>query len=271
MKQRGLSLENAFLDSSRPRSGSSNQRRREKRYLLAWTMLMTVLIAGATFSWIFCLYVFNHPEKPFSYKVLTKLERIEPPQRFDLYNVPNGVALEPKEMFARYLRYPQAGDDRLIELNDELLRNFVTNYAKAESVDYVSGTFRVFAIHVMNEESVFPQGIAVSARAIDCPDLTIEYLFPGEKIPADFFRSGDELTIEGNTAFATVINCAEPEQGKIRLTLVPLVYGTYSGPNGATVALDPPATLNLEGGWPAALNTPQDHGSQEPEQVANND
>ena len=270
MKQRGLSLENAFLDSPRPRSGSSNKRRREKRYLLAWTMLMTLLIAGATCSWIFCLYVFNHPEKPLSYNLLTKLERIEPPQRFDLYNVPNGVAIEPKEMFARYLRYPEAGTQRLNELNDELLRNFVTNYAKTESVDYMSGTFRVFAIHKMNESSVFPEGIAVSARAIDCPDLTIEYLFPGEKIPVDFFRSGDELTIEGKTAFATVINCAEPQKGKIRLTLVPLVYGTYAGPNGATVALDPPAKLNIEGGWPAALNTPQRANDQIVE-VANND
>ena len=270
MKYRGLNLENAFLDSPRPRSGSSNKRRRENRYLLGWTMLMTVLIAGATFSWIFCLYVFNHPEKPFSYKVLTKLERIEPPQRFDLYNVPNGVAIEPKEIYARYLRYPETGDDRLSELNDELLRNYVTNYSKAESVDYVSGTFRVFAIHEMNESSVFPQGIAVSARAIDCPDLSIEYLFPGKEIPTDFFRTGDELTIEGKTAFATVINCSEPEKGKIRLTLVPLVYGSYEGPNGSTVALDPPATLNLEGGWPAALNTPQNQGSNQAEQVASN-
>lgn len=35
-------------------------------------------------------------------------------------------------------------------------------------------------------------------------------------------------------------------------------------------SLDPPTKLNVEGGWPAALNTPQ-RANQEAEQVANND
>ncbi|QQL44989.1 hypothetical protein [Sulfuriroseicoccus oceanibius] len=251
MKNRGLILEQQVLDLQRTRSGGAN-RRRPKRFLLGWTVTMTLLITAATFSWIFCLYVFGHPERPFSYDVLSKLQRIEPPKRFDHLTVPDGSAYKPKEIFARYLRYPQAGEEHLLELNAELHRNFVTNYSKADSIDYVRGKFRVFDIQPLDESHIFPSGVAICAQAVDCPDLTIEYLFPGEAIPQDFFRPGDVLSIEGTTAFATVLNCAQIAESKLCLTLVPLVYGSYVGPNGSTVALSPPDKINLKTSWPVA-------------------
>lgn len=251
MKNRGMILEQQVLDLQRTRSGGAN-RRRPKRFLLGWTVTMTLLISAAAFSWIFCLYVFGHPERPFSYDVLTKLQRIDPPQRFDHLTVPGGSAYEPKEIFARYLRYPDAGEAHLRELNAELHRNYVTNYKKASKVDYVRGKFRVFDIHRLDESHIFPSGVAICAQAVDCPDLTIEYLFPGDDIPQDFFRPGDVLSIEGTTAFATVLNCANIADHKLCLTLVPLVYGSYVGPNGSTVALSPPQAINLKTSWPIA-------------------
>src|SRR3954468_10816976 len=51
--------------------------------LFWWTILITLLIGVATFCWFFSIMVFKYPEKPFNYRLLTKLEKLERIARFD--------------------------------------------------------------------------------------------------------------------------------------------------------------------------------------------
>src|SRR4051812_11614293 len=68
----------------RSRGGGGNLAKgRRDEGLFWWTILITLLIGVATCCWFFSIMVFRYPEKPFNYRLLTKLEKLEPLARFD--------------------------------------------------------------------------------------------------------------------------------------------------------------------------------------------
>ena len=68
--------------------GGYPPKRRENLFL--WTVFLLLLIAFCMACWIVVPYIFNHPEKPFAYKVLTKVKKVRPPQRFNVNAAPQG-------------------------------------------------------------------------------------------------------------------------------------------------------------------------------------
>jgi len=62
---------------------------------------------------------------------------------------------------------------------------------------------------------------------------------------------GLEIKLERTHDLSAVIHAERLSDGRIMLTAIPLLYGTYTVTRGpGTFTLEPPLTLNLEGGWP---------------------
>src|SRR6187401_3251752 len=94
--------------------------------LFWWTILITLLIGVATFCWFFSIMVFKYPEKPFNYRLLTKLEKLEPIAKFDplagaskssdqirILRLPNGTFHNARDLLNKYYNY-NASQLRLI-------------------------------------------------------------------------------------------------------------------------------------------------------------
>lgn len=221
-------------------------------FALAWAIALSLMLVLAVSSWVFSLYVFQHPEERIPHLVLQKLNRLEPPQRFDIYAVPAGKALPAREAYAKYRRFLSLSPAELQELNSRLIREYLNNYRRADAVDYVSGTFRVLSVVPLHEGSFLPRGVAVRAASTESEDLEIEYLMPGPDIRPGLFREGDELVIEASRAFAAVVQVSPLENQRLCLSLIPLVYGPHTPPEGDPIELEPPPVTNPGAPWPAS-------------------
>src|SRR5207248_4843236 len=77
------------------------------------------------------------------------------------------------------------------------------------------------------------------ADARDLP-LTRQTLIPGL-----------EIKLEGAHDISAVIHADRTVDGRILITVMPLLYGSYTVTRGpGTFTLEPPLDLNLEAGWP---------------------
>jgi hypothetical protein len=62
---------------------------------------------------------------------------------------------------------------------------------------------------------------------------------------------GLEVRFERQHDLSAVIHAERLRDGRVMITAVPLLYGTYTTAKGiGTFSLDPPLTLNLQAGWP---------------------
>src|SRR5438105_12354584 len=75
---------------------------RRDSHLFAWTVLILLLIGGVLAAWLGTYSIFGHPERPRSYRILQKLHKIQPPQRFELTAAPPGEFLSAQKLFERY-------------------------------------------------------------------------------------------------------------------------------------------------------------------------
>jgi hypothetical protein len=109
--------------------------------LFLWAVVILLLIGLALACWIFSFYVFGHPEKPFSYAILTKLKKLDAPKRFELTTAPRGDFLSAQALWDRY----NAMSNRELERASEvLLRNYIRNFKLSQDlVPYVVGTFNI--------------------------------------------------------------------------------------------------------------------------------
>src|SRR2546428_11953667 len=91
--------------------------------------------------------------------------------------------------------------------------------------------------------------------AIDNPELLMENLYPAEPQTVSLIKqtlsTGLELKLDRAHDLSVVIHVERFPDGRIMLTSVPLLYGTYTVMRGTgTFSLEPPLALNLEAGWP---------------------
>lgn len=259
MKQSRLHVE--FLSTPRSSSGYAKgiENRRRDSSLFWWTVAITLLLGVATFSWFFSIYVFAHPEKPFNYRLLTRFEKLAPPERFSALAVPTGAFIESKEGYGRYF---SLSEKHLAVDNALLKRRYLTNYEE-ESPVYMKGKFRITDVRPLTETDAFTAGFVAKAKSHDYPNVVIEYLFPMSAAPAnpaEIFARGDDLTLDRSSTFASVIHVAKLEDEIVSFTLVPLVYGTYEVSGVGNIALSPPSQLNMKAPWPIM-------DSQPPQQV----
>ena len=219
----------------------------------AWTVAILLLIGFALAAWLGSFYIFNQPERPDSYRILQKLHKIEPPKRFELTAAPAGEFLNPSQLYERYVGM---GAAELTKTNAELLRNYIRNYQQVRGlVPYIVGRYTIIAVRELGPGDVFPSGMAALTAAVDSGELLMEHVYPAKPEALPLMKQtltvGLEVKLERTHDISSVIHAERLIDGRILVTAVPLLYGSYTVTRGlGTFRLEPPPSLNLVAGWP---------------------
>ena len=225
----------------------------ERINYFAWTVAILLLIGLALAAWLGSFYIFNQPERPDSYRILQKLHKIEPPKRFELTAAPPGEFLNASQLYERYVGM---GAAELAKNNAELLRNYIRNYQQVRGlVPYVVGRYTIIAVRELGPGDVFPSGMAALTAAVDSGELLMEHVYPAKPEALPLMKQtlsvGLEVKLERTHDISAVIHAERLIDGRILVTSVPLLYGSYTVTRGlGTFRLEPPPSLNLVGGWP---------------------
>ena len=225
----------------------------ERINYFAWTVAILLLIGFALAAWLGSFYIFNQPERPDSYRILQKLHKIEPPKRFELTAAPAGEFLNPSQLYERYVGM---GAAELARTNAELLRNYIRNYQQVRGlVPYVVGRYTIIAVRELGPGDVFPSGMAALTAAVDSGALLMEHVYPAKPEAVPLMKQtlslGLEVKLERTHDISAVVHAERLADGRILVTAVPLLYGSYTVTRGlGTFRLEPPPVLNLAAGWP---------------------
>ena len=228
-------------------------RPRRRTNYFAWTVVILLLIGFALAAWLGSFYIFNQPERPDSYRILQRLHKIEQPKRFELTAAPPGEFLNSKQL---YERYSGMGNAELARTNGELARNYIRNYQMVRGlVPYVVGRYKIVAARELGPGDVFTSGMVALTNAVDNGELLMEHLYPAnpEALPLmkQTLNVGLEIKLERSHDISSVIHAERLVDGRMMITAVPLLYGSYTVTRGlGTFRLEPPLSLNLVAGWP---------------------
>jgi hypothetical protein len=141
----------------------------------AWTVAILLLIGFAIFCWVFSFYVFGHPEKPFSYAILTKLKKLDAPKRFEITAAPQGEFLNAQQLWERYNKMTNRELERASE---GLLRNYLRNYKlTGDKAPYIIGSYNILDSYELGNSNLFSSGVVAVAQTTDAPQVLIEHVF----------------------------------------------------------------------------------------------
>jgi hypothetical protein len=219
----------------------------------AWTVAILLLTGFAFAAWLGSFYIFDQPERPDSYRILQRLHKIEPTKRFELTAAPAGEFLNAKQI---YDRYSAMGAAELAKTNAELARNYIRNFQQVRGlVPYVVGRYTIMEARELGPGDVFTSGMVALANAVDNGELLMEHVYPCDSQDIPLMKQtlslGLEIKLERTHDLSAVIHAERLSDGRILITAVPLLYGTYTVTKGTgTFSLEPPLTLNLQAGWP---------------------
>lgn len=221
--------------------------------LFIWAVVILLLIGFAIACWIFSFYVFGHPEKPFSYSILTKLKKLDSPKRYELTSAPRGEFLSAQSLWDRY---NVMSNRELERASEALLRNYIRNYKLTQDkVTYVVGTYNILDSYELTENNLFPSGVVALVQSVDAPQVLLEQVFTAEKkvIPIlhRMLLTGLDFKLDKNNELSAVVNVRRMDDGRLLFTTVPLLYASYASSTGPGVfSLEPPSRLNMEAGLP---------------------
>lgn len=226
--------------------------RRRVNYF-GWTLAILLLTGAALAAWLFSFYIFGQPERPESYRILQRLHKIDPPKRFELTAAPAGEFLTPKQLQERYAAM---GTAELAKKNGELARNYIRNFQGVRGlVPYVVGRYVIEEARELGPRDIFTSGMVALTTAVENGELLMEHVYtadpPALPLIKQTLTPGLEIKLERTHDLSAVIHVERLSDGRILLTAIPLIYGTYTVTRGpGTFTLEPPLTLSLEGGWP---------------------
>ncbi|HEY2627228.1 MAG TPA: hypothetical protein VGI41_10820 [Candidatus Udaeobacter sp.] len=218
-----------------------------------WTIAILLLTGFAFAAWLGSFYIFDQPERPESYRILQKLRKIEPTKRFELTAAPAGEFLSAKQLYDRYVGM---GAAELAKKNAELTRNYIRNYQQVRGlVPYIVGRYTIVGARELGPGDVFTSGMVALTNAIDSGELLMEHLYPANPEALPLMKQtlyvGLEIKLERTHDLSAVVHAERLTDGRIMVTAVPLLYGSYTVTRGlGTFRLEPPLTLNLAAGWP---------------------
>jgi hypothetical protein len=233
--------------------GSYGRPVRRRINYFAWTVAILLLTGAAFAAWFSSFYIFGQPERPESYRILQKLHKIEAPKRFELTAAPAGEFLTPKQLYERYV---SMGSASLAKTNADLARAYIRNFQQVRGlVTYVVGRYTVMEARELGPEDVFTTGMVTLTNAVDQGTLLMEHVYPADPQAVPLMKStlvpGLEVRFERTHDLSAVIHADRLKDGRILITAVPLLYGSYTTAKGTgTFSLDPPLALNMNGGWP---------------------
>src|SRR5947199_568765 len=223
--------------------GSYGRPVRRRINYFAWTVAILLLTGAALAAWLSSFYIFGQPERPDSYRILQKLHKVEIPKRFELTAAPPGEFLSPKQLYERYVGM---GAAELAKTNAELLRNYIRNFQQVRGlVPYVVGRYTIIAVRELGADDVFPSGMAALTGAIDSGELLMEHVYPAKPEALPLMKQtlsvGLEVKLERTHDISAVVHTERLIDGRILVTAVPLLYGSYTVTRGlGTFRLEPP-------------------------------
>ncbi|CAN5571038.1 hypothetical protein BH20VER1_BH20VER1_18950 [soil metagenome] len=241
------------MDRGYFRYDDPSARPQRKANLFAWTIVILLLTGLMLAAWLGSYYIFGHPERPESYRILQKLRKIEPPKRFRLTAAPSGEFLTSKVLYERYNALRPA---ELAKLNGELARNYIRNYTHmAGQVPYVVGRFTIMEARELSQDDLFTSGMATLTAASDYGELLMEHVYPADAQSVPLMKqtlvTGLEIRLERLHDLSAVIHVQRLGDGRLMVTAVPLLYGSYTVTQGrGTFSLEPPFDLNMDADWP---------------------
>lgn len=221
--------------------------------LFGWTIFLLALTGLALLCWLGSFYVFGHPEKPFSYRLLQKLNKLEAPKQFETTAAPSGEFLSPEELYERFQGKTNA---ELRRVNDELKRNFINNYQHiTELVPYLVGDFEILNSYELSEEDVITSGYISVSQAKDFSQVLVEHIFPTAQTETALLRGalgpGNQMPIQRTFDLHALLHVDRLGDGRMQFTVIPLDYQGRSAADGyGTIMMRPPSELNIEAGWP---------------------
>ncbi len=231
--------------------GEEQEKGRDNLFL--WTIFILLLIGVAATCWMGSFYVFGHPEDPRWYKLLRKMGKLDSPKRFEVTLAPPGEFLSASKLFEKYSKYTRL---ELEKENDELLRNYIKNFRETKKLTpYITGRFNIISSYELKKSDMFPTGVVALAQSIDFPQVLIEHTYPAATQHVSTLRAmlqtGLDMKIERTNDLSAIIHIEKIPDGRLQLTLVPLLYGVYALKQGVgTFSLEPPVDLNMEGSVP---------------------
>lgn len=231
----------------------AKRRHAESDSLFAWTVFIVLLALFAVFCWVGSFYIFGHPERGLSYSLLKKFDKIDAPKRFKLTEAPRGKFLTPNELHTRF--NPMAKGALQAE-SDRLLRNYVRNYQQTkDQAPYVIGEYKVMGVFRLDVDNFFQTGVVALAESVENPSVLLELVFPsGSENTQDLERmlqTGLDLKLVKTLDLTAVIGARKLPDGRLSLTAVPLLYGSYTSSDASgTFSLEPPNNLNAGAGLP---------------------
>lgn len=220
--------------------------------LFTWAIVITVLLGLNIGSWVFCAMVFGHPENPFSYRLLTKLEKLEPLEGFRATAVPFGKFHTAKDLYAT--AYPFSGS-QLRAYNGMLKRHYLWNYRERFPATFVYGSYVIDEIRPLNEDDLFTRGILIRGKAQRFADVEIKLILPTvEKIKtANQYKIGEVLEIGKSDMAASVLHVKRYKGDLFTFLAVPLFTREGESPNrvittpsGENLTLHTPPRLNVQ-------------------------
>jgi hypothetical protein len=223
--------------------------------LFGWTVVILLLCGVAVVCWIGTFYVFDHPEQPFNYQLLSKLNKLAPPKRFELTAAPAGEFLGADKLLERYGAMSSIG---LQEESNALLRSYLRNYDhQVGKVPYVTGKFTVLDAFPMSESQYFGTGVVALAQSNDVPTIYLEAIFPASKEQLAsmqrVFVTGLGLELRRSFDLTAIVHVTNLGGGRLLFTCMPLLYASY-GQSGNSFQLEPPAALYVKAGLPLVSN-----------------
>ena len=222
-------------------------------HIFLWTVFILLLTGFCLATWIGTFTVFGHPERPFSYRILRKIKKLESPQRFKLNAAPQGEFLTAEKAYARYAAM---SDFELRTLNVQLTRDYIRNFQQTTaSVPYLTGRFSVMQAFPLQSRDLFPTGAAAVVVSLDNPQFLVEQIYPAEgntgALIANALVPGVELEMKRTYDLSAITRITRLPDGRLLATVVPLTYGSYTlKTSEVSFSLDPPTELNLSAGWP---------------------
>ena len=228
-------------------------RPRRKSSLFGWSIAILLLTGLAFATWLGSFYIFGQPERPESYRILKKLHKIDPTKRFELTAAPAGEFLTAKQLYDRYIALSPT---ELGKTNAELVRNYIRNFQSMRGlVPYVVGRFNIVEARELTPDDVFTSGMIALTNAVDHGETLLEHVYPSDPQSLPLMKqtlvTGLEIKLERTHDLSAVIHAERLSDGRIMITAMPLLYGSYTVTREpGTFTLDPPLDLNLGAGWP---------------------
>ncbi len=251
MRRRSSSLQDDLL-----RTPVEYDQPRKHDHLFLWTVFLLLLVGFSMACWIGSYLIFSRPELPFSYKILRKIKKIDPPAVFKVNAAPPGEFLTAEQL---YDRYSTMSGPALRALNRDLERAYLRNYPIGGLVPYVKGRFTIMESYQLASSDFVPSGAVVLAESSDFSKVMIEQLYTSSPADAPLIKrnlqTGMDIELRRTFELTAVLHVAKLTDGHMQLTVVPINYGhyLYTGTSGG-FDLHPPTELNVSAGWPIIRN-----------------